>query len=276
MGKCMFCGAKAGLFRRQHSECQDKHAKGIKSFVSKVSEGILLQRDPQLIQTEIEQIAIDSFIDKTNKIELLVKGWEASLESFLADHVVDQNEESILIKYMDHFGLNQDSFQKNEGYNRLIKSLVLRDLLEGKVSNRVRVSGNLPFALQKSETILWVFPSAQGYEERTRREYVGRSRGVSVRIMKGVYYRVGEFRGHPVETQYNASLGVGPFCITNKHVYFSGQKAIRLPYKKIICIEPYSDGVGLQKEGTTAKPLTFVTGDGWFTYNLLSNVSAIA
>jgi hypothetical protein len=38
-------------------------------------------------------------------------------------------------------------------------------------------------------------------------------------------------------------------------------------------IEPYSDGVAIQRDAQTALPQTFITGDGWFTYNLLVNIT---
>jgi hypothetical protein len=57
-------------------------------------------------------------------------------------------------------------------------------------------------------------------------------------------------------------------------VYFSGaSKSFRIRHDKIVSIEPYSDGVGIQRDAQTARPQVFVTGDGWFTYNLLMNVS---
>lgn len=35
--------------------------------------------------------------------------------------------------------------------------------------------------------------------QKVRRETVGRTRGFSIRVCKGVYYRTGGFRGRPVE-----------------------------------------------------------------------------
>jgi hypothetical protein len=38
-------------------------------------------------------------------------------------------------------------------------------------------------------------------------------------------------------------------------------------------MDPYEDGIGLQKDGATAKPLIFKNIDGWFTYNAISNLT---
>lgn len=81
---------------------------------------------------------------------------------------------------------------------------------------------------------------------------------------------MGTFKGHPVDTTETVFVGSGLLAITSRHVYFSGGcKSFRIRHDKIVSIEPYSDGVGIQRDAQTAMP----TGDGWFTYNLLMNVS---
>ena len=43
----------------------------------------------------------------------------------------------------------------------------------------------------------------------------------------------------------------------------------------IVTDMPYSDGVGIQRDAATAKPQFFITGDVWFTYNLLINARIV-
>ena len=69
------------------------------------------------------------------------------------------------------------------------------------------------------------------------------------------------------------NYGSGIMAFTNKHLYFeSPSKTFRTAAKKIVSITPYDDGIGVQKDGVTAKPQIFETGDGWFTYNLAQNL----
>jgi hypothetical protein len=150
----------------------------------------------------------------------------------------------------------------------------LREILEGKVPTRAKVDGNLPFNFLKTESLVWVFHDVRYIESRVSRQYVGGSRGVSVRVMKGVYYRTGTFRGRPVETTETVDLGTGLFAITTKHLYFDGsQKSFRVPYTKIVSFEPFSDGIGIQRDAASAKPQIFVTGNGWFVYNAVVNLA---
>lgn len=39
---------------------------------------------------------------------------------------------------------------------------------------------------------------------------------------------------------------------------------------------PFEDGVGIHRDAQTAKPQIFLTGDGWFTYNLLANAANVS
>ena len=37
--------------------------------------------------------------------------------------------------------------------------------------------------------------------------------------------------------------------------------------------DPYDDGFGIMRDAQTAKLQTFRTGDGWFPYNLVTNLA---
>ena len=89
-----------------------------------------------------------------------------------------------------------------------------------------------------------------------------------------MYYRAGAFKGNPVRTPEMTRLGSGILALTSKHLYFaSAQKKFKIPFSKLISIEPYSDGIGVQKDGVTAKPQIFKNIDGWFVHNAISNLT---
>ena len=151
---------------------------------------------------------------------------------------------------------------------------MLRDILDGNVPQRLKFQGNLPFNLQKTEQLVWVFPGTEYYEDKTRREFVGGSKGTSVRVARRVYLRASSFKGRPVERTETVHVGTGVLGVTTRHLYFSGGgKSLRIPYTKIVSFDPYSDGLGIHRDAATAKPQRFVTGYGWFTYNLVANLA---
>ena len=274
MAKCEFCDQEAGFLRKRHKECQEKYESGSQKILDITQDAILTNKDLNSIDTEIKGISQESFLDEPEVKLLLVEAWENSVKQALEDNVLTKQEEEALGSFRDRFALSQDELDRKGAFSKLVKGAVVRELLEGNLPQRVKVEGTLPFNFQKSESLVWVFQNVEYYEQRTRRQYVGGYSGVSVRVAKGVYYRVGGFRGNPIVTQDSVHVDTGTLAITNKHIYFAGNgKAFKIAYDKIVSFTPYSDGIGVQRDALTARPQSFVTGDGWFTYNLLSNLA---
>ena len=144
----------------------------------------------------------------------------------------------------------------------------------GIVPQRQTITGRVPFNLMKSEQLVWVIDGVDYLETVTRRERRGTSHGVSVRVAKGLYYSPRQFRSRPIEWEETVNADTGLLGLTTKHVYFSGpRKKFRVRYDRIVSFEPYQDGLGIMRDAQTAKPQTFVTGDGWFVYNLATNLA---
>jgi len=228
------------------------------------------------LEKTIVGIEQSSFVPTTDRKTLLIKGWENAIEQFLEDGVLDTTEEKRLVEFKDRFALSQNELDRNGSLTKIVKAAVLRDVINGVVPQRMSVDGNLPINLQKGEQVVWAFSSSKYLEDKIRRQFVGGSQGVSIRVMKGVYYRVGAFKGQSIEHTERVHIDTGWVVVTNKNIYFAGtKKSVRMPYAKIVSFEPFSDGIGVMRDTATAKPQIFVTGDGWFTYNLITNLSQI-
>jgi hypothetical protein len=275
MAKCELCGKEVGFLRKRHIECQEKYESGSQKISEILCNTTLANTDLNSIDTDIKGIAQESFLDEPKIKSLLVEGWENLLTQALDDSVITWKEEDFLGEFRDHFALSQDELDSHGAYSKLVKSAVIREIIQGKLPNKITIVGILPFNFQKSESLIWVFKNVEYYELRTKRQYEGGSSGISVRVAKGLYYRVGGFQGHSIDRQENTHVGTGILAITNEHIYFSasGISAFKIAYEKIVSFTPYSDGIGIVRDVITAKPQTFVTGDGWFTYNLLSNLA---
>ena len=65
-------------------------------------------------------------------------------------------------------------------------------------------------------------------------------------------------------------------ALTSKHVYFHGRKkSLSIRYDKIVSFDQRRDGFGLMRDAQSAKPQLFRTGDGWFVYNLVTNLARL-
>lgn len=273
MGKCKYCGEDAGFFRSKHEECEKKHRQGLAAIKKIISNCFIQKEDFYLKDREIKQIAQNSYIDSVALNKELCSAFDEAIEQYLNDGVIDINEEKIVARFIQYTGLSQTTLNANKSLEKVLQSKVLQEILAGNVpSPRITIAGDFPFLLNKSEHLVWLFRKVTLHQQKVQREYVGRSRGVSVRIMKGVYYRTGGFKGHPVEKTIMQRIGTGSACFTDKHIYFSSpEKSLKIPYAKILSIETYSNGIGLQKDGANDKPLFFEGIDSWFAYNVIAN-----
>ena len=225
--------------------------------------------NPQIHLRELSEFLRQSTLYADEKTNLLTRAWEAAVESALEDGLLTLDEENALNRYMDHFGLNKDRLDRNGVLPQMIKGAVLRDVAQGIVPNRQRITGRLPFNLMKSEKLVWVMQDVDYLEVVTRRERRGGSQGVSIRVARGIYYWPSTFRSRSVEWEETVHQDTGLLGLTTKHLYFSGgRKRFRVRYDRIVDFEPFSDGFGVMREAQTAKPQSFRTGDGWFAYNL--------
>lgn len=275
MGQCMLCSKPAGFLRKVHKECKKKHESGKTKIISLI-ENADYKQELHSIDHKVKKIAIYNYINKQSLKDLLITGWEQAVERAFDDGVLTEEEESNLNNFMEYYSLDQTDLDRNGAYTKIVKGAVLRDIMEGTIPERIKFEGNLPFNLQKTEKIIWIFSEVDYYEQKKRIQYVGGSRGVSIRIAKGVYYRTGGFKGERVETPQTLHVDTGFLGVTDKHIYFLGSiKSFRIRYDKIVSFRPFSDGIGLQKDAANAKPQLFITGDGWFTYNLIINVSQL-
>lgn len=137
--------------------------------------------------------------------------------------------------------------------------------------------GPLPFKFLKSEHLIYVFPDVGYAEQRVKREIVGRSAGTSVRVMKGVYLRAGGSRGTPVERDEIVHRGVGIMAVTNKHIYYNGERSFRIRFDKIVSVQFMPDAVEVTRDRASALAEYFIVGsdDNYFAYELLQAIPSL-
>lgn len=155
---------------------------------------------------------------------------------------ISQEDETELAEILSSFGISELNLPEN----------TRQDLIDVRMLT-VLAHGALPILqadiLLKQGEMCHFATSAQLLEESTKTRYVGGSSGVSFRIVKGVTFRTGSFKGTPIRESYKKITDSGVLYVTNKKVTFIGnRKNATYPINKIIHITKYSDGIQFQKE----------------------------
>lgn len=275
MGTCKHCGHPAGWLRKVHPECAEKYESTRQRVATDLATAIGRNENVASARARLLPVAREGWVRGDDFESSLVDGWEQAAVTMMDSGRMDEHGEAQLMGYASALGIVA-RLNDRDAYRRLAQTAVLRDLADGTVRSRVQYSGAMP-NLGRNETLVWVFKDTEYLEDRVRREYVGRSQGFSFRIAKGVTYRIGGFRGRPVEHQERVSLGRGTLFVTSKNLIFVGaQKTFRIPYAKVVAFEPYSNGLGFTRDAANAKAQLFMTDDGAFLSEMVSLVSAQA
>lgn len=116
--------------------------------------------------------------------------------------------------------------------------------------------------------------AAEMHEMRTETQLTS-SAGASVRIkiMKGVYYRLGSTTRHRITRDVLRKADDGTLYVTNKRILFDGARknaAIRL--SGILSVVPYSDAVEIEKT-SGRNPIFTVADTEWLTVLLTSRLA---
>jgi hypothetical protein len=275
MGDCRFCGQPVGFMRWRHSECQEKFLTATKRLPQFFEQWAESDVPPARFRELAENVARNSFVSDDAFRSITIDGFRALIDKALSDHLLTEEEENKIRSLLAEFGLTINGLPAPIG-EKFVKCAILRDLDSGRVPDRVDMQGNLPLNLVKGEKIVWVFQDVTYFTVRTKTKFVGGSHGVSIRVMPGLYYRVGAFKGEPVKTEYLSEEGAGNFVITSRAVYFvSAQKTFKIAPKKIVSVEAYSDAICITRDAASAKPQIFKVDDPWFAANVITRLDEL-
>ena len=198
MGTCIYCGKPAGWFRDVHDECAAAHRRSLAKTNAALREvraaaaQAFEQGGPEKIHeisAKIDMIRTVHSVSDPDTRRVLAEILDENARRFIADDELTHGEETMLATYMRVFGFGLNDPELGGSGIRIALLSIFRDLDAGVVTGIDWP--DCPVNLRRREKLLWPFYNIALLGEKTRRRYVGGSRGVSIRIVKGLTYRVG-------------------------------------------------------------------------------------
>lgn len=203
------------------------------------------------------------------------KLWHIKKKAFLGLSSLDAlkclNCEAIFVKVGEKYKLSEakDHFNPvwQEYKNKELKEVEWSKIANGGVSDDVKrkedieywlnelKAGNVPISMKQEESTIILKKKEKLYVNllnisllEPRAVRTGGYGGPSVRLAKGLYFRVGGFKAESHEELRN--IDQGTLTLTDKRIVFSGnKKTINVNLKKIISINPYNDGISIRRDG---------------------------
>ncbi len=185
-------------------------------------------------------------LTKEDIIEANKSAFALQFKDVISDRKITEEEKKSLEELIKYFGLSLDEIKFDQKSFNKYYTLGLLD--KGIVPTMSLDS--LDIVYKKEEILHWVcIASINKFKNVTRRINYGGFTG-SVKIMKGVRYRVGSVNVQRVTEEIIATEDTGTFWITNKRVGFKGfKKNFAFSYEKIQSFDVTKYGIIIAKEG---------------------------
>lgn len=230
-----------------------------------IADGKLTDEEMKQLDAKKDELGLTGEDIKHFASDMYVSGFEKAKE----DEKITADEEKELQKLQKYLQVEDDDVPNTK--KELWRLRLLTSIQEGVVPH-ISVSNVI---LQKGEIPYWSEPSALLEEKVISRRYEGGSHGVSMRVMRGVSYRVGASRGHIVSETGNVVVSRGDLIITSKRIIFRGDlKSFAIALDKLLNIEIFSNGVTVS-EVNKAKP-RFVNFNTKGNYDIIGAISSYA
>jgi hypothetical protein len=180
-----------------------------------------------------------ALVPQTERDRLAGPVFRAYAESLLADDILSEAEERVFAGVWDAFAIDLASPQYRDLLYRLQVAKVNDGRLETLDSPRLLAQPGEAVHMEMGAALL---------KEVSLREWQGGSAGYSFRVAKGVRFNTGRVRGKSVvvgteiQIEDEGALSVTSNCI----VFLGSRKTVDIPYKKLVGMQVFSDGITLQ------------------------------
>ncbi|MCL5287907.1 MAG: hypothetical protein M1453_07940 [Acidobacteria bacterium] len=270
---CLVCGKEFGVWARLTGDAADEICKSceeeaqarLDGLIGTVSKSIPSGPAMQWV-TRFNELSVKYHLSEERGAEPLLALLEAITRWIERREKLEQQDVVVLGQFVEKYKLLDRGSEETARTTRAIWARWNIQEWEAGAAPRAECSGLL---LEDDEVCHWQ-QAARLLEQRTRREYVGASQGISVRLARGVSYRVGAFKGAPIDTTYLSDAGAGTLHITSSRICFTGSSAAAaIPFKKIISVSGHEDGLSVFRTGAK-KPTIFQVEHPELTLRLLA------
>jgi tellurite resistance protein len=204
------------------------------ALLAAAADGTISEEETKTLQSQYAALGIT--LDDLARIRVQV--YTHALQSAKTDGQITAEEEQDLHRIQSFLKIPDHEIKASK--TELARLRLLAELQAGNPP--IIHSSNV--ILQKGEDLHWLEPAALLEERVVGRRYVGGSSGVSIRIMKGVSYRVGQSRGRMVADSQTLEVSHGDLVLTSRRVMFRGdRKSFNYRVDNLLDVQVFQGGV---------------------------------
>lgn len=195
---------------------------------------------------ELERLSKEYNITELELIEAHKKGSTLAFQNIISDGKITDEEKEALEDLMKYFKVSQKDFKFDQ---KSFNKFYTLGLIDKGILPEIQ-QHDIDIIFKKGEILHWGCTGAlRKYQRVTNRiNYSGPI--ASIKIMKGVRYRMGSIGYSTSSSEYLINEDTGVFWLTNQRIGFRGnRKNFVFPYTKIHAFELTKDGLTILKDG---------------------------
>lgn len=221
---------------------------GVKEYREKLDQFLSDSKISDEEKQDLESISKKFALTRDEIVKLQELGLSGVFQNITADQRITEEERQSLEILLNHFGLQTKDIKFDQKSFNKYYSLALID--KGILPEIIDSNRDVNIIFKKGEILHFGAAAVLRKLKRvtTRINYSGLTG--SIKIMKGVRYRVGSLGVGTESKEVLASEDNGIFYITNQRVgYIGSRKQFAFPFGKVHSFELRPEGIYIFKEG---------------------------
>ncbi len=266
MGACILCGKSAGPFYSLHKNCYSKY-EASKQEIAQVLSAQLNVVDTVQVATLVKQrITKFNYVEEAEKRTL-----NRTLEYFASEYIdnarLTHSEIKAWLDLLDALSPDDTLFVNPNFLAQQYNLHALHELRHASLPDSNRHPANYSIKMREREVLWWCFDNGEVEQDSAIEEKQQWS--VLMQVLGSLF---GNKQKPKLEKK---TLGDGSLLVTNQRLYFeSDTYTEQLDYLQIYSVTPINNGVRLQSNASTAKPLTYLCEDARLLFAFIKHGQA--
>jgi hypothetical protein len=264
MGRCIYCGQPARLFRNQHNACKEQHDHALARIPDFLPKFLKSDLPPDRFCQLLQEGARASFITKSELSNAISRGILDAIASACGERILNAEE-------LERFSNVADALTpllsgNKEAEEKLLKVDVLMQLSEKRVPDVVKIEGDMPIDLRGGERVVWIFNNVALYRDQVDEVAPEQLPGVLISLDRSDYVRPSALMRMNCDKLRKEARG--DLVTTNQSLFFvqAADQMTRLSFARISSLRAFSDH--LEIISSAGKRRVFTVEDAWFAANL--------
>jgi|GEM_PF-2681699 len=206
-----------------------------------ISDGIITSEEEAYLSFLREELGLSYENVKQVTLEI----FREELSKAVADEELSVEEQIRLHQLKEVLNLMDEDIK--EELEKIAELTILREVQNGRLPEITREEAGR-YLILMSDEVCHCLTNAELYKKVVKRDR-GYYHGLSFRVAKGVYYRIGSYTAPKIKEEV-VKVDEGIIGITNRRFLFIGKQTdIEIPLEKLLNIEVFQDAFTIHRKG---------------------------